>query len=267
MTKWIYGHEEKDRDRGILSPADREFLLTGGDNLASEQSRRNTRRRIRNRIQNAIIDFDLITRFLDDEDKRLVFEEDDEWGPAFTSGQKAMVELLYNGLAESDGGMDFEKVLKSGVHDAELQQHQDPAFVNVEFDVDTDVQFDLESAYERFQNDETLTIAEIGALLATGKVDNDEVGDLAELAQEKGAVESSVSPMQAEYTSQMTDEEFDTDEGVSMPADAASSQVAGLLTRGEALMLTDAYNSFLPESAIPGKGDDESATEETADGD
>ena len=30
MTQWLYGHEEKDRERGILSPADREFLLTGG---------------------------------------------------------------------------------------------------------------------------------------------------------------------------------------------------------------------------------------------
>jgi hypothetical protein len=202
MKNALFGHEDAERDRGVLSPSDREYLVTGGENLKSDQSRRNTRRRIRHRIRNAIIDFDLITRLLADEDRDLVFEEDGEWEPVFQAGQKAMVEFLYSGLAESGAEVDFETILKSGVHDAEIERHDGPVFVNVEFDVETDVQFDIDSAVERFESGAALTVSEIGALIATGKVDDpEEMAKLADLAQEKGVVESSVSPMQAAFFS------------------------------------------------------------------
>jgi len=248
MSKWLYGHEGEDRDRGILSPADREFLLTGGDNLNSDQSRRNARRRIRNRIRNAIIDFDIITRLLADDDKRLVFEEEGEWRPAFTSGQKSMIEFLYGTLAdvEKDDTPDFETLLKSGVHDAELSRHEGPALVTVDFDVQTDVQFDIESAQERFQQGESMTITEIGALMATGEVEGEELEELAELAREKGVVESSISPMQTDNSPGF---QPDADDNVSLPSGLANRDIIqDLFMRGESLMMLDAYHSGFEDS-------------------
>jgi hypothetical protein len=241
MKKLLYGHEGEDRDRGILSPADREFLLTGGDNLSSDQSRRNARRRIRDRIRNAIIDFDIITRLLNEDDKRMVFDEEGEWRPAFTSGQKAMIEFLYSSLAdvENDDAADFETLLKSGVHDAELSRHDGPVLVNVEFDVQTDVQFDIENARERFEQGESMTIAEIGALMATGEVKGEELEELAEIARERGVVESSISPMQMDSPWGFQA----TDENVSLPSGLAGEDVIqDLFMRGESLMMLKAYH-------------------------
>lgn len=247
MKKHLFGHEAIDRDRGVLTPADREFLRTEGKNLGSEQSRRNTRRRIRQRIRNSIIDFDLIARLLDDEDRELVFEEDeDHWDRVFQAGQKAMIEFLYAGLADAeDVTMDFETVLKSGVHDAELERHDGPVFVDVEFSVETDVQFDLKDARERFENGSALTVAEIGALIATGTVeDPEQMSELAELAQEKGVVESSVSPMQSAYAAEALDVDAVGSEGVPVLAtdDDETADAIDIITRGEPLMLLNAID-------------------------
>jgi hypothetical protein len=259
MKRRLFGHEGMDRDRGILSPADREYLWSEGANLSSEQSRRNTRRRIRNRIRNAIIDFDLITRLLDEEDRDLVFEEEGDWKPVFQAGQKAMIEFLYAGLAETEADIDFETILKSGVHDAELERHDGPVFVKVDFDVETDVQFDLEDAQERFEKGSALTVAEIGALIATGAVDDPgEMEDLAELAQEKGVVESSVSPMQAAYAADKMDiEEQGSDQIPVLPGDDGNDLMK-FVTRGEPLMLFDAFgeNQFATDVADEDDADD-----------
>lgn len=247
MKKHLFGHEALDRDRGVLTPADREFLRTEGKNLGSEQSRRNTRRRIRKRIRNSIIDFDLIARLLEDEDRALVFEaEEDHWDRVFQAGQKAMIEFLYAGLADADEAtMDFETVLKSGVHDAELERHEGPVFVDIDFDVETDVQFDLKDARERFENGSALTVAEIGALIATGTVDDPEqMAELAELAQERGVVESSVSPMQAAYAAEVLDVDGVGSEGVPVLAadDDETANAIDIITRGEPLMLLNAFD-------------------------
>lgn len=240
MASWLYGHEDEERQRGILSPADREFLLTSGENMSSEQARRNARRRIRERIRHGIIDFDLITRLLLEEDRDQLFEEEDEWQPAFQAGQKSMIEFLYNGLRDSDGPLDFETLLRSGVHDAELGQHGGPALINVEFDVETNVQFDLEDARERFERGESLTIAEIGALLTTGEVDDgEELQRLAELSREKGVVRSSISPM-ANLSSNRSSSDRDA---VSLPTEAADAEIIqDLLMRGEAMTMMNAYH-------------------------
>ncbi|WP_053773179.1 hypothetical protein [Halorubrum tropicale] len=261
MKKHLFGHEALDRDRGVLTPADREFLRTEGKNLGSEQSRRNTRRRIRKRIRNAIIDFDLIVRLLNDEDRALVFEEEeDHWDRVFQAGQKAMIEFLYAGLADADETtMDFETVLKSGVHDAELERHDGPVFVDVDFGVETDVQFDLEDARERFENGSALTVAEIGALIATGTVDDpDQMAELAELAQERGVVESSVSPMQAAYAAEALDIDPVGSEGVPVLAtdDDETADAIDIITRGEPLMLLNAFEKTDEVDADTDEGED-----------
>lgn len=269
MNKWLYGHEERDRDRGILSPADREFLTSGGQNLNSESARQNARYRIRNRIRNAIIDFDLITRLLDEEDQRLVVGEKDEWEPAFISGQKAMIEFLYTTLEDADTSVDFETILKSGVHDAELKQHDEPTFVKVDFNVESDVQFDIKAARKRFEEGESLTIEEIGALLATGEIGDDELDSLSELAQEKGVVETSISPLQMHYAEHETDMSTASTsaESASFPASGARRDrdlsLRGFLARGESLMLTNAYtqNRVSEDSSDTSDGEETSTSD------
>lgn len=64
---------EKPRDRGILSQADRDYLL--GKKDLSDQSQRDTRYRIRNRVENAIIDFYLLNAGLEQNDQKQVFEK------------------------------------------------------------------------------------------------------------------------------------------------------------------------------------------------
>ncbi len=60
------------RGRGILTPADRRYLL--GEEELTEGSEYNTRRRIRERLYNAILDFEIIFNHLSDEDREQVFQ-------------------------------------------------------------------------------------------------------------------------------------------------------------------------------------------------
>lgn len=248
MKNVSYGHEDLERDRGFLTDADRELLITKGQNLGSDQSRRNARRRVRDRTRNAIIDFDILARHLAPEDRRQIFEEsEDEWQRPFQAGQKAMIEFLYTGLAETDPEMDFETILRSGVHDAVLEDTPSPAVVNVTFDVETEVQYDIDSAREKFEGGDALTISDIGALIATGEVsDQEELQELADAAQENSVIQSSISPMQAQYVTSKLQEISDDDEDhsigeeTSFPVSDAEGPVLSMFSRSEPIMLYDA---------------------------
>jgi hypothetical protein len=154
-----------------------------------------------------------------------------------------MVEFLYSGLEESDAEMDFDTILKSGVHDAELERHESPSFVSVDFDVDTNVEFDLGDAREKFENGSSLTMSEIGGLIASGTVeDPEEIQRLAELAREKGVVESSVSPMRADYfiNSQRLDLDFERGDSFTVPVgNPEHYDTVKMLTRSEPNHLLD----------------------------
>ena len=263
MKGLSYGHEDRDRDRGILTDADRNFLLTAGEDMKNEQVRRNARRRIRNRIRNAIIDFDLIARFLSEEDRRQIFDidKDGEWYHPFQSGEKSMIEFLYTGLNDVDPEIDFETILRSGVHDAVLEDTSSPALVDVEFDVQTDVQYDIDDAREKFEEGGSLTISDIGALIATGEIeDPEELQELAQSARDKGIIQSSISPMQDRYINKrIEDGEFPGfNDGDSIPVDVPQS-VRGLFSRSEPLMLLDAAKQRGEDPFNMSAGGDENA--------
>jgi hypothetical protein len=132
----------------------------------------------------------------------------------------------------------------------------------IDFDVETTVQFDLDDARERFEEGETLNVAEIGALLATGKVENDELDELAELAEEKGVVESSMSPLQTHYAEEELDMD-DVESGSSqLPASVTGTgNLMDFVQRGELLLLLDAYTSAAESDA----GDDDAEADAPAD--
>lgn len=68
---------DTDRPRGILTDADRRYLL-GETDYASEQSERDTRYRIRERVFNSLRDLDLVLRELEGRDLEQVLERLDE---------------------------------------------------------------------------------------------------------------------------------------------------------------------------------------------
>jgi hypothetical protein len=78
MNKDSNQSPNKDRPRGILSEADREFLQ--GEKELSESAERNARQRIRQRVTAGLADFELLWMCLSDRDLELIFhpEEDDE---------------------------------------------------------------------------------------------------------------------------------------------------------------------------------------------
>ena len=89
--------EQEERPRGILSPADRQYLT--GQKELSQGAERNTRQRIRERIRNSLFDAQLLWELLPDNDLEQTFYPDDrnERHRIRSSAQYAL-SLLFLGL-------------------------------------------------------------------------------------------------------------------------------------------------------------------------
>ena len=195
------------RERG-LSRADREYLASGGETIAkSENAHINIRHRIRSRVRESIVDFWLLTEYLSERDRDLIFREsNDDWDNwELQIGIKNAIQFFYTALGESDL-VDFETVLASGVHDAEREKNDSPVLVDVDFDVEVDEQFHVEEAYEKFQRGVPLSPIEIGTLLVTGMVrDSEEVQRLSRHARSNSFIEHALSPLLTEQLSSIGD--------------------------------------------------------------
>lgn len=154
-----------DRPRGVLTEADRRYLL-GESDLTHEQSRRNTEARIRERVVNSVLDFALLAQFLKGKDRRQVFEKnlDDE---EFEMGLIGMLSLSYVGTKES--GEEFEsylvpaiRLVEQGFVAAALGTTAD---VSVDLDVDLEQGTDLDELAWRVADYESITTEELYALL------------------------------------------------------------------------------------------------------
>jgi hypothetical protein len=109
---------DTDRDRGILSEADRAYLR-GETDYASVQSERNARARIRDRLFEAVRDFELLVEGLPERDRELVFGKrfGDEPGPAAFDALVSALAVLYLGVGDTE--LSFEAVLHEAVNVAE----------------------------------------------------------------------------------------------------------------------------------------------------
>ncbi|SNZ06535.1 hypothetical protein SAMN06269185_1203 [Natronoarchaeum philippinense] len=158
-----------DRDRGILTPADRAYLL-GEAEMSHEQSKRNAEARIRDRIREGIVDFDLLVHSLDRRDRRQVFERatDEE---TFLDGITAMLSFAYIGLKEQ--GVDFERALVPAIEGAEraygIDQQSANVTVDVEFDVETTVEARLDGIAERLDDGDPVAPRELFSLVMEGE--------------------------------------------------------------------------------------------------
>lgn len=146
-----------ERDRGILSPADREYLR-GETTFESDQSERNTRARIRRRIEAAVRDTDLLVDHLEDRDRELVFEKHVGDGPDGVRALIAAVAFLYRGI--EDAGLSVETVLEEGISRAEAERDR---AATVEFDVDREP-LDATRLSRKLRRTESLTLSELAYL-------------------------------------------------------------------------------------------------------
>lgn len=125
---------DDDRPRGLLSPADRQYLL-GTREMTHEQSKRNAEARIRERVRQGVLDFGLLVHALPEKDRKQVFASVDD--DAFVDGLAAMLSFAYLGLREQ--GVPFERVLEPAVVKAE----ETFAATTLGTSVDADVTFEV----------------------------------------------------------------------------------------------------------------------------
>ncbi|WP_439026149.1 hypothetical protein [Haloarchaeobius sp. DT45] len=157
---------EPDRPRGLLSKADRRYLL-GMTEMAHDQSRRNAEARIRKRVTNGIVDFYLLIRNLERKDRRQIFEKGLE-DPAFEYGLTGLLAFTYMGLKET--GMDFEHVLGPAITRAE-EAYAAEGFgttvdVTVTLDVTVERAEELDSVAARLEAGEAVAPDEFMSVMA-----------------------------------------------------------------------------------------------------
>ncbi|SFB84523.1 hypothetical protein SAMN05444422_102355 [Halobiforma haloterrestris] len=162
---------DPDRDRGVLSPADRSYLL-GETTMSHEQSRRNAEARIRQRVENAILDFDLLLHTLAEKDRRQIFD-DVHTDQALLDGLRAMVAFAYVGTKEQ--GLEFDEVLVPAIRASEeaaaAKRANANVSVDVTFDVETTSETPLEGVAKRLEAGEPVTPRELFSLIMRGEDD------------------------------------------------------------------------------------------------
>lgn len=185
-TVGAYASENEERGRGILSPADREFLLTNGENLKTSGARSKARLRIRQRIRDAFMDFELIQDHLDDDEARMTVEGGKQEFDAdhLFHGMSAAIDFMYRGINRSEPDFGFRDVLEVGIYESIVRQRGGFPAVDVTFTVDVEEATRVDQARRKYERGQKLSAAEIGALLASGAVEPDEAPALAEHAQE-----------------------------------------------------------------------------------
>lgn len=165
---------EPNRDRGILSKRDRQFLYDATEEQQKNSTGRATRSEIRSRIYNSILDFTILTNELGDRDRQNVFEDianDRE----FRQGVIAALAFLYQGLEEQ--GQDFENVLVPAIERAEEVVTQQE--IDDEATVEVDVEFEVETKLLLSDPDPAkYSDEEIGEMLADGRIDGEDALDL-----------------------------------------------------------------------------------------
>lgn len=168
------GFDTIDRERGVLTRADRAFLL-GRKEFENRQTYTDTRRRIRERITNALLDFGLLALHLDPGQRQKVFEAFDE--ASLEWSLRRVSQFLYAGLDHD--AEEFANLLEDGIFQAELFRAHADAWISGEIR-DVDVSIDLDHApdadklYDRYQNGEPLTDSELGALVRSDKLSKDD---------------------------------------------------------------------------------------------
>lgn len=160
-----------ERQRGILTPADRSYLR-GDAEFGSVQAERNARARIRNRLYHALLDCESILEHLESRDLDLVFEKrlGERGGADAFEALVSAVALLYRGIARTE--LRFETVLREGINLGEAE-HDRAATVDLDL---TFHALDADRLLEKLEREEPLSLTEIAYLYESDGVPRDELG-------------------------------------------------------------------------------------------
>lgn len=176
----------RDRDPGILTYDDREYLLGQKDIMGDTESQ--LRQRMRDRIWNGLLDFELLFWYLDDQEIRTIFTDypgdpnENDRGTKTYDGVVHMLAFLYYSITECVQG-DFERMLQDGIAlgaSSSQEATKDPhnRFVDITLDLEVDwvvENIDIEYAMEKFRSDEEIVSdRELGALVRRGDLNEDE---------------------------------------------------------------------------------------------
>lgn len=200
-----------ERGRGVLSKTDREYIRNPDE--YTRQSAYERRKHIRNRVYNAFLDGALLLSLSADERKR-IFEGWNEFAddvsapedagrpehfadPARSRGQmleKVRAErglsswfaFLYAGISASTE-LDFQPVLTEGIKTAERARGR--VVTDLDIQVETRSQRDLDELTERFEQGLELTTREIQRLRETADVSDAELGEYYDARSSRSAPE------------------------------------------------------------------------------
>lgn len=150
------GHPALDptRERGILSEADRRYLLGESENIESnKQVERNTRSRIRDRVFNGLLDLILLDSKLSTRDRELIWEKsihDNEtsYFPDLLDGALMFLYRPYKGRPELFGPSLKRAILEIEAPAAETVRLTIPT---VTFEVDQGATVDMEALNKKVQ--------------------------------------------------------------------------------------------------------------------
>jgi hypothetical protein len=165
------------RERGLFTKSDREFLL-GGKEYDYEQSAINKRRDIRNRLQEGVTDLQFLQKITPSE--RAKFFKSIDKG-ALHESVATFIAFLYSGL---NGNVEaIEQIVESALFKAErggVEGYEGGAR-DVDVSIDLIREYDANEIYRRFKRSggDDLTPAEIGVLVREGRLSPEEYEQLA----------------------------------------------------------------------------------------
>lgn len=163
-----------ERDRGILTPEDRKFLL-GKIDYEHPQSARRRRAKIRERVTNAFLDFDIL-RYMEERDRDQIFApEDDEARTQFGIGFASAFIFLYDALVRSwEDYEDVDNNLNNYLEQAIEAVDQSRGYrTEVEMNIEREKLDDPNEIFQRAKQEgiHTLSDAEFELLWSSSEVD------------------------------------------------------------------------------------------------
>lgn len=177
--------ESMERDRGILTDIDRQFIW-GTKTYDNKVTRSERRRTIRNRFEDGIRDLSYLTMLSERDRGKVVSSIQEAGSPGeLRSAIANLISFLYLELDDVEW---FEETVAHGISNAEgeLLDGETTYYTGSSLGADVDVDIEVRRGYNvdeieerlRAGEEHTLTPAEVGVLVREGRVDPDDLETL-----------------------------------------------------------------------------------------
>jgi hypothetical protein len=168
---------DTERDRGILTEADRQYLE--GEKELKPQSEREARQRIRNRLENGLLDLALLRFRLRDDDREPVaesiFPDDGQVDQYLTDIFGLLFRMILSTSKDIDQSVNrFEKGIETAFRKV-IRTVREDALVDINVDMSINIREpDEEKLKTKFNNDEE-TLEELLYMAENGMIERDDV--------------------------------------------------------------------------------------------